>query len=139
MSKKEFPYGLCPICGGHGINRERRPNGNDKCENGHTYLSKEAIPPLEPVDTEQCQTEKQSYNAFIMGGSCYTTVRCEEKPVFVATEKKPDEHGQTGAMSLCAKHFLIFRGQLPDHEENYVVQTVNQWKDDQAQGLVKVG
>jgi len=42
-------YGLCPICGANGISRERRPNGNDRCENDHTYPSKDAIPPLEPV------------------------------------------------------------------------------------------
>ncbi|CAB4139710.1 hypothetical protein UFOVP352_42 [uncultured Caudovirales phage] len=32
-------YGHCPECGAKGVMRERRPNGNDKCANGHTYLS----------------------------------------------------------------------------------------------------
>lgn len=41
MSDKSV-YGFCPICGAKGISRERRPNGNDRCGNGHTYLSKEA-------------------------------------------------------------------------------------------------
>lgn len=36
------PYGYCPICGAKGIQRERRPDGNDKCANGHTYPSREA-------------------------------------------------------------------------------------------------
>lgn len=33
------PYGYCPHCLGKGISRERRPNGNDQCENGHVYPS----------------------------------------------------------------------------------------------------
>lgn len=32
-------YGYCPECGAKGVIRERRPNGNDKCTNGHTYSS----------------------------------------------------------------------------------------------------
>lgn len=35
-------YGHCPTCGAPGITRERRPNGNDKCANGHTYPSSTA-------------------------------------------------------------------------------------------------
>lgn len=33
------PYGFCPICGKPGVTRERRPDGNDTCTNGHTYKS----------------------------------------------------------------------------------------------------
>lgn len=35
-------YGYCPVCGAMGVNRERRPNGNDQCANGHTYPSAQA-------------------------------------------------------------------------------------------------
>jgi len=35
-------YGYCPYCGLRGISRERRPNGNDVCENNHTYPSAKA-------------------------------------------------------------------------------------------------
>jgi hypothetical protein len=39
-------YGYCPECGAKGVMRERRPDGNDKCANGHTYPScKAAHPP----------------------------------------------------------------------------------------------
>ncbi len=38
-------YGYCPECGAKGVQRERRPNGNDKCINGHTYPSSKATPP----------------------------------------------------------------------------------------------
>jgi hypothetical protein len=43
LSKKFSPYGICPKCGGNAISRERRPDGNDKCENGHVYPSKDTI------------------------------------------------------------------------------------------------
>ena len=38
-------YGYCPQCGAKGVMRERRPNGNDKCANGHTYPSSTSTPP----------------------------------------------------------------------------------------------
>jgi hypothetical protein len=38
-------YGYCPECGAKGVQRERRPNGNDKCANGHTYQSCKATHP----------------------------------------------------------------------------------------------
>jgi len=44
-------YGYCPECGEKGVMRERRPNGNDKCANGHTYPSSKATAP--PQRTEQ--------------------------------------------------------------------------------------
>lgn len=33
------PYGYCPSCGAIGVERERRPSGNDRCFNGHVYPS----------------------------------------------------------------------------------------------------
>lgn len=39
----DAPYGYCPTCGAAGVWRERRPNGDDKCSNGHSYPSKLAL------------------------------------------------------------------------------------------------
>lgn len=36
-------YGHCPHCGHIGLRRERRPNGNDTCTNGHVYPSASAV------------------------------------------------------------------------------------------------
>lgn len=36
-------YGRCPECLGIGVSRERRPDGNDTCANGHMYPSRDAI------------------------------------------------------------------------------------------------
>lgn len=38
------PYGYCPECGALGKRRQRRPNGDDTCMNGHTYPSASARP-----------------------------------------------------------------------------------------------
>ena len=43
LDKRPSPYGKCPTCGANGVTRERRPNGNDKCERGHEYPSASAI------------------------------------------------------------------------------------------------
>ena len=37
-------YRTCPHCGGPGITRERRPNGNDRCAKGHEYPSVAGTP-----------------------------------------------------------------------------------------------
>jgi ssDNA-binding Zn-finger/Zn-ribbon topoisomerase 1 len=41
--EKASPYGNCPECGAAGKMREKRPNGNDICENGHKYASASAV------------------------------------------------------------------------------------------------
>lgn len=43
MTDTPAPYGFCPVCGVPGISRERRPNGDDRCENGHVYPSSQAL------------------------------------------------------------------------------------------------
>jgi hypothetical protein len=53
MNNKLVPYGYCPICHAKGLSRERRPNGNDKCINGHTYPSSSSMLEASPqVDAE---------------------------------------------------------------------------------------
>ena len=41
-------YGYCPECGAKGLQRERRPDGFDRCVNGHIYPSSKATPPKRP-------------------------------------------------------------------------------------------
>jgi len=46
-------FGFCPICGKPGKSRERRPNGDDRCEDGHAYPSSNALmEPPEKIVTE---------------------------------------------------------------------------------------
>lgn len=42
LESKLSPYGYCPHCGKPGVARERRPDGDDRCEGGHVYPSRVA-------------------------------------------------------------------------------------------------
>lgn len=43
QSSDDGGIGFCPKCGAPGVMRERQPNGNDTCKNGHTYPSSQAV------------------------------------------------------------------------------------------------
>jgi hypothetical protein len=49
MTATSSPYGHCPKCHALGATRERRPNGDDTCVNGHKYPSAKALHDAEPV------------------------------------------------------------------------------------------
>lgn len=57
VSPSEYAYGRCPICGARGKSRERRINGNDACENGHVYPSKDAIYGDSPIPSPKPATQ----------------------------------------------------------------------------------
>lgn len=61
-------------------------------------------PKLEPVDLERCQCEETPAHSFMTFGPKPKTQRCDQKPVWVATENKPGEDGLMGSMSLCEAH-----------------------------------
>jgi hypothetical protein len=44
-------YGYCPMCNGRVINRERRPDGDDQCENGHKF--KTSLTMVKPSGTTE--------------------------------------------------------------------------------------
>lgn len=51
-------YGFCPQCGAKGVNRERRPNCNDRCVNGHEYPSADAVThPFNPTPATAAETQ----------------------------------------------------------------------------------
>lgn len=72
---------------------------------------------LIPVDCDRCQAEIASYNAWILGGSCRETKRCDNKPKFVVTENAPNpQDGMVGSMSLCPHCYGKFIAKLgPDY------------------------
>jgi hypothetical protein len=47
-------YGYCPVCGAKGTSRERHPDGNTTCVNGHKYKSRDALitPPQQEAKDE---------------------------------------------------------------------------------------
>ncbi len=69
---------------------------------------------LTPPDLKQCQAEKPNGNTFMTFGGVPGLVRCTEKPLFIATEKKPAKDGLIGSMSLCADCVAVFHKQTPD-------------------------
>lgn len=57
------PYGYCPHCFAPGESRERRPGGNDRCHDGHTYPSSSAIrePDFFRAKLEATQRERDRF------------------------------------------------------------------------------
>lgn len=43
IPEKPNKMGYCPHCQSKVVSRERRINGNDKCENGHVFPSKKSL------------------------------------------------------------------------------------------------
>lgn len=76
-------------------------------------------PKIEPVDTDQCQAEKNKHTIMSLGGSP-KRVRCTNKPKVIATEKKKGADGQRGAMSLCADCLPHFKKQMPKGYADFV-------------------
>lgn len=57
------PYGYCPKCGARGKLRERRPNGNDMCENKCVYPSRDAVKEAPPTpDAGSITIEGHTYH-----------------------------------------------------------------------------
>ena len=67
-------YGYCPECGAKGVMRERRPNGNDKCANGHTYPSNTSPQP-QPAQ----EPTKYSFRAHWEADGCIGVVAAIER------------------------------------------------------------
>jgi hypothetical protein len=93
---KDAPYGYCLKCGSKGVSRERRPNGNDKCENGHTYPSASAIMndvkmPAINVKQECCDVYYENYKnipeALRKQISCYMLAEIFRNMVVPAIDK----------------------------------------------------
>jgi len=52
-------YGYCPVCGAKGTSRERHPDGNTSCVNGHKYKSRDTLsapPQRKPLTYEELES-----------------------------------------------------------------------------------
>ena len=103
-------YGFCPKCGGITINRERRMNGNDTCENGCVYPSAET---LHKRPESGFKTTDPKYNiAFGQGGKPVlvnaTTGKEIEEPIFILRAK--DKHAAAAIWSY------LSRCENPEHQ-----------------------
>jgi hypothetical protein len=61
-NENKLLMGYCPKCGAPGKERERRPNGNDTCERGCVYPSRDAL--LKPQSTNVTFSEDEDEDAF---------------------------------------------------------------------------
>ena len=56
-------------------------------------------PNLIPPDMNQCQAEQRLGSFMTLGPR--SLIRCTNRPVWLATERKPGEDGLKGSMTLC--------------------------------------
>jgi hypothetical protein len=85
-------YGHCPVCGAKGVTRERRPDGDDRCANGHTYKSIHATTP--PVAQRQwvgLTDEERKFVRNSVGYNQFVTAGEYAEHVQKATEAKLKE------------------------------------------------
>lgn len=74
---------------------------------------------LIPPDLKQCQAEKPNGCTFMTLGGRPGMVRCENKPVTIATEVVPGKDGQRGRMSLCSECWGVMIKQLGAHYASF--------------------
>ena len=67
---------------------------------------------LIPADPKRCQAEMPNGENFMTLGGGHKMVRCKNKPSHIATEKRADEYGQHGSMSLCPECLAVFSKQV---------------------------
>lgn len=72
-----------------------------------------SLKPLTPPDRRRCQAKESNGNSFMTFGGVPGLVRCKNKPVVIATERKPGDDGRIGSMSLCAECLGVFRKRMP--------------------------
>ena len=69
---------------------------------------------LTPPDLKQCQALIPNGNTFMTLGGRPGHERCENKPVWLATEKRAAEDGLVGSMTLCENCKEVFLKQMGD-------------------------
>ena len=92
QDEREAPYGYCPECGAPGVTRERRPDGDDKCSNGHRYPSRSAhaslpIQPAAQADCVGCEGKPSATNSpcAVCMGAQQATPEPSRRPLFAAS------------------------------------------------------
>ena len=65
-------YGYCPVCGAKGTSRERHPDGNTTCVNGHKYKSRDTLsaPPQQEAKDDPVEQPKVRTGDCLLVGVC---------------------------------------------------------------------
>ena len=98
-------YGSCPMCGAPGNSRERRPNGDDTCENGHKYPSRLAT-----------HTEG-SYFLVTIPIPNYDDTGIFENPIYVRAKHSPTLHDMIQLTQMMHVRSITFE----DYTGGYLV------------------
>lgn|GEM_PF-5456159 len=106
-------YGKCPECGADGVSRERRPNGNDTCANGHVYPSISAVhDPLGGVSTLVTTREIKGPLAIAVPNH----QKAEDFAFLIGFHDDPSDQGvrvipyAASALAFCGPGTRLFRG-----------------------------
>lgn len=77
--------GYCPMCGAEGRSREKRPEGNDVCEAGHSYPSRRALAERPGSLPTGGATRTRYVGGFLFSGDGTLVVLiCKAKPTWMA-------------------------------------------------------
>lgn len=119
-------YGYCPYCGARGIMRERRPNGDDRCENKHIYPSREALA-APPERTEQGDDGFDRLRAKFEASHPEKMKRARE---WVKENLATQPTGASEAVADVNSEILGLKGRIREHEATIVQLTTQKefWK-----------
>jgi hypothetical protein len=86
---------------------------------------------LTPPDLKRCQAEKPNGNTFMTLGGRPGRVRCDQLPIYIATENKAGADGQRGSMALCNDCSAVLIEQLgKDYATLTPITDVDRFIDD---------
>lgn len=138
--------GLCPQCGVDVISREKRPDGNDVCRNGHEYPSSLTVKPKPrfycPIcgAPEASRERRPNGNSHCESGHPYASAAALDEPsrTFVALNHVPAGGSQTLVLAAPSKQGPIAVA-VASHMISDVVSAVFQGLGNaQHQGIVVI-
>jgi cytidyltransferase-like protein len=105
-------YDYCPICGEEGVQRERRPNGNDTCKNGHVYPSADRIK-KSPVPKIVCGIVSGYFNPIHQGHlNLLRTAKSQCDVLFVIVNNDEQQKLKTGTIFMDQNTRMAIVGSL---------------------------
>lgn len=146
--------GYCPDCGADGMSRERRPNGDDTCRNGHRYPTSHRLlhePTQDQLDAYALGRRTEALPALgVPRGAlvyCVPTRKAAEDlyPLVAAPEAVPGDDGvrvipyPTSALPYTGRGYYRFRGLVvirPQPDDGVTTTEYDAWVRHAVQPLL---
>lgn len=114
------PYGRCPVCGEPGKDRERRPNGNDTCPNGHSYPSSTAKQsPFPPAyHTVRCTYFKPDTGKYYSSGEMQMALPTGQMSDAWDAVRLSNTHGGLPGLDKLSKGWIVLVD-VPTHPHDH--------------------